>query len=56
MRMADECIPLIQSVLPKSLAGAAQEIAPYFLDSFGNCTRIDYGTGHETNFCAFLYW
>ncbi|CAM8974670.1 unnamed protein product [Rhodiola kirilowii] len=25
------------------------------LDSFGNTSRIDYGTGHETNFVAWLY-
>ena len=23
-------------------------------ESFGNSTRIDYGTGHEFKFCAFL--
>ena len=28
---------------------------PYWTDSFGNSTRIDYGTGHETCFVAFLY-
>ncbi|KAG8076821.1 hypothetical protein GUJ93_ZPchr0006g43859 [Zizania palustris] len=38
-----------------NLAGAEVELAPYLLDSFGNATRIDYGTGHETNFAAFLY-
>lgn len=26
----------------------------YLCESFGNATRIDYGTGHETNFIAFL--
>ena len=25
------------------------------VDSFGNRTRIDYGTGHETTFVAWLY-
>ncbi|KAI8538279.1 hypothetical protein RHMOL_Rhmol09G0090100 [Rhododendron molle] len=34
---------------------AAAEIIPYFTDSFGNESRIDYGTGHETNFAAWLY-
>ncbi|MQM11627.1 hypothetical protein Taro_044532 [Colocasia esculenta] len=34
---------------------ATVELVPYLLDSFGNSTRIDYGTGHETNFAAFLY-
>ena len=40
---------------PSDLVGAEVELAPYLLDSFGNGTRIDYGTGHETNFAAFLY-
>lgn len=30
------------------------ELIPYFLDSFGNATRIDYGTGHELSFIFFL--
>ncbi len=36
-------------------ASAAAELASYFADSFGNATRIDYGTGHETTFVALLY-
>lgn len=31
------------------------ELRWYFLNSLGNTTRIDYGTGHETCFVAFLY-
>lgn len=34
--------------------GAAQELLSYFIDSFGNATRIDYGTGHETTFVVLL--
>ncbi|XAR53179.1 Peptidylprolyl isomerase [Bertholletia excelsa] len=37
------------------LRSAIVELVPYFGDSFGNATRIDYGTGHETNFAAWLY-
>ncbi|KAJ4456728.1 putative Serine/threonine-protein phosphatase 2A activator [Paratrimastix pyriformis] len=33
---------------------ATVELRPYLEDSFGNPTRIDYGTGHETAFIAFL--
>lgn len=33
------------AVLPAHLAGAARELGPYLLDSFGNSSRIDYGTG-----------
>ena len=36
-------------------ASTATELASYFADSFGNATRIDYGTGHETTFVALLY-
>ena len=37
------------------MESATVEIIPYFADSFGNASRIDYGTGHETNFAAWLY-
>lgn len=30
------------------------ELTAYIIDSFGNPTRIDYGTGHEMSFCMFL--
>ena len=31
------------------------ELRPYFMDSFGNPHRMDYGTGHELNYLCFLY-
>jgi serine/threonine-protein phosphatase 2A activator len=31
-----------------------KEIKNYFLDCFGSCKRIDYGTGHELNFICIL--
>lgn len=30
------------------------EVGRYLQESFGNRERIDYGTGHEANFVAFL--
>ena len=30
------------------------ELKSYFMDSFGNPSRIDYGTGHELNYFCFL--
>ncbi|KAG6608251.1 Serine/threonine-protein phosphatase 2A activator, partial [Cucurbita argyrosperma subsp. sororia] len=36
--------------LHENLQSAAIEIVPYFTDSFGKSSRIDYGTGHENEF------
>lgn len=47
-------IPLMQKVLPENLRDAAQELAYYWVESFGNSTRIDYGTGHEMFMAAWL--
>lgn len=38
---------LMAGVLPEALQPAAAELAGYFADSFGNATRIDYGTGAQ---------
>jgi len=34
---------------------AKVELIPYILQSFGDPSRIDYGTGHELNFVALMY-
>ena len=52
--MSSSAAELLAGVVPPDLAPALVELAPYFVDSFGNATRIDYGTGHETTFCALL--
>lgn len=41
-------------MLPEDLVRAAPELEPYLYESFGNQTRIDYGTGHELSFVMFL--
>ncbi|XP_019187104.1 PREDICTED: probable serine/threonine-protein phosphatase 2A activator 1 [Ipomoea nil] len=41
--------------LPPDLHSSTVELVPYFTDSFGNADRIDYGTGNETHFAAWLY-
>jgi len=47
--------PAVRRLAPRAAAAALAELAPYWRDSFGNATRIDYGTGHETCFVALLY-
>ncbi|XP_015951690.2 uncharacterized protein LOC107476402, partial [Arachis duranensis] len=54
-KMSDSAESLMLRFLPENLKSATIEIVPYFTDSFGNSSRIDYGTGHETNFAAWLY-
>lgn len=45
---------LLADVLPEDLHPAITEVVVYFTESFGNKTRIDYGTGHELSFIMFL--
>ncbi|KAK6122497.1 hypothetical protein DH2020_043758 [Rehmannia glutinosa] len=54
-RMSGDAEGFMLMLLPPDLRDAAVELVPYFTDSFGNASRIDYGTGHETNFAAWLY-
>ncbi|KAK7263386.1 hypothetical protein RJT34_30975 [Clitoria ternatea] len=54
-RMTNSGESLMLKFLPENLHHATVELVPYFADSFGNSSRIDYGTGHETNFAAWLY-
>jgi len=54
-RMDELSVDFMKVVLPEELHEAAGELASYWVMSFGNRTRIDYGTGHETNFVAWMY-
>ncbi|XP_072935676.1 serine/threonine-protein phosphatase 2A activator-like [Epargyreus clarus] len=45
---------LLQEALDSKLHLAIPEIKVYLEESFGNATRIDYGTGHEMAFIMFL--
>ncbi|KAK4423282.1 Serine/threonine-protein phosphatase 2A activator [Sesamum alatum] len=54
-RMSAEAESFMLGFLPPHLHDSTVELVPYFTDSFGNASRIDYGTGHETNFAAWLY-
>eukprot|EP01018_Ginkgo_biloba_P013134 Gb_13358 [translate_table: standard] len=46
---------LMHKLLPEELFASVIEVFPYFADSFGSAMRIDYGTGHEANFAAWLF-
>uniref|UniRef100_A0A1I7Y161 Serine/threonine-protein phosphatase 2A activator n=1 Tax=Steinernema glaseri TaxID=37863 RepID=A0A1I7Y161_9BILA len=46
---------LVERLLPEDKKEAKIELVPYLLDSFGNATRIDYGSGHEAAFLMFIY-
>lgn len=54
-RLSENSESLMLQFLPDDLKPSTVEIVPYFTDSFGNSSRIDFGTGHETNFAAWLY-
>ncbi|KAF0482348.1 Phosphotyrosyl phosphatase activator [Gigaspora margarita] len=43
-----------QDILPPQFHDSIIELTPYFTGGFGNATRIDYGSGHELSFVAWL--
>ncbi|GKT17170.1 Phosphotyrosyl phosphatase activator, PTPA like protein [Aduncisulcus paluster] len=45
---------LLAKLLPEELHPAIIELKYYVQESFGSELRLDYGTGHETNFFVFL--
>uniref|UniRef100_A0A8C6D8D6 Serine/threonine-protein phosphatase 2A activator n=1 Tax=Moschus moschiferus TaxID=68415 RepID=A0A8C6D8D6_MOSMO len=53
-KVSEEAENLVATVVPPHLAAAVPEVAVYLKESVGNSTRIDYGTGHEAAFAAFL--
>ncbi|EZA62420.1 hypothetical protein DMN91_003427 [Ooceraea biroi] len=53
-RLQQNAVEELKRVLPEGLHRAILEIVQYLYESFGNPTRIDYGTGHEMAFLMFL--
>ncbi|XP_012266716.2 serine/threonine-protein phosphatase 2A activator-like [Athalia rosae] len=53
-KLLEESIGELRNVIPKELHRAIPEVVQYLYESFGNPTRIDYGTGHEMAFIMFL--
>ena len=55
-RMDDRCLALMTRIFGDAVPEEGKkELGKYFHESFGNSLRIDYGTGHETNFVAFMF-
>ncbi|MBA0566087.1 hypothetical protein Golob_010936 [Gossypium lobatum] len=54
-RLTENVESFMLRFLPDDLKPSTVEIIPYFTERFGNSSRIDNGTGHETNFAAWLY-
>ncbi|KAL3872471.1 hypothetical protein ACJMK2_040394 [Sinanodonta woodiana] len=54
IRLKENAESLIQETLDEKYHRAIPEISVYLVEGFGNDTRIDYGTGHELSFAAFL--
>lgn len=54
--LLDKHLPTKVTSLPKPANGisAKEELLVYLLGSFGSPQRLDYGTGHELSFAAFL--
>lgn len=53
-KLHDYSPTILENALPTEYHAAIPEIIVYFNESFGNATRIDYGTGHELAFIMFL--
>ncbi|KAI8089396.1 uncharacterized protein BX664DRAFT_280307 [Halteromyces radiatus] len=53
-KVEQETSTLMTRSLPRSLHVALPELNVYWMGSFGNETRIDYGSGHELSFLAWL--
>ncbi|XP_067662659.1 serine/threonine-protein phosphatase 2A activator-like isoform X2 [Haliotis asinina] len=53
-RLQQNTARLLTECLGEKNAPAIDELSVYLLESVGNSTRIDYGTGHELSFVAFL--
>lgn len=53
-RLQTNAMRFMMSILPEATQGAAKELSSYLIESVGNSTRIDYGTGHELAFNAWM--
>ena len=54
LKQVDEALPAWHTKLGITEEAATTEVSTYLAQSFGNGTRIDYGSGHELNFLLWL--
>jgi len=54
-RLVQNVPALMKEILPEKHHDAIIELVTYFQASWGDRTRMDYGTGHELNFAVWLY-
>lgn len=54
LKQVDETLPSWHTKLGIIDESAIEEVSVYLAQSFGNATRIDYGSGHELNFLLWL--
>ncbi|KAI9486665.1 MAG: hypothetical protein EXX96DRAFT_50337 [Benjaminiella poitrasii] len=53
-KLVESSTELMKKALPEELHVAIPELSEYLNKGFGNETRIDYGSGHELSFVAWL--
>jgi len=54
-KMVENADDLMKEILPETHHEAVVELSTYWKASWGDRTRMDYGTGHEMHFGAWLY-
>jgi serine/threonine-protein phosphatase 2A activator len=53
-KLVESAESLMKEALPETMHVAIPELSEYLTKGFGNETRIDYGSGHELSFAAWL--
>uniref|UniRef100_A0A2P2HYK7 Serine/threonine-protein phosphatase 2A activator n=1 Tax=Hirondellea gigas TaxID=1518452 RepID=A0A2P2HYK7_9CRUS len=53
-RLSKDAAELVTTAVGAEYSAGSKEVSVYLVESVGNSTRIDYGTGHELAFLMFL--
>ncbi|RKP08549.1 hypothetical protein THASP1DRAFT_29660 [Thamnocephalis sphaerospora] len=54
VRLEEQAPTLMRNLVPESQHDLVGDLVAYFTTAFGNGTRVDYGSGHELAFVAWL--